>query len=55
MVEYSREGQSDEGDSHCDGLAKLSLQLGRKVLLYKELDGYTIAVLEYRLTAIKHI
>lgn len=55
MLEYNRKGQCDEGNSHCDGLAKLSLQLGRKVLLYKELDGYTIAVLEHRLTAIKYI
>jgi hypothetical protein len=34
---------------YCDCLTQLGLQLGGQVLLNKKLNGYTIAILKYRL------
>jgi hypothetical protein len=41
---------------YCDRLTQFGLQLGGQVLLNKKLDGYTIAILKYRLVLkiIKH-
>ena len=39
--------------SHCDRFTKLRLQLRGQVLLYEKLEGYSIAILKYRLIMVR--